>query len=166
MRLVVNAVAHWRYKSIPVPLTPTYFPEDVTIIVSIININEEELLQTIESMLACHPFQIFLVTQESEYATLKRFAKSLDADIGILKVSVANKRRQICKAIPLVKTKILVLVDGDVKWPPTILPWLLAPFEDPKIGGVGLWGYLACRFRRIQISWFMARGRTVRFLAY
>jgi len=137
VRLVVNAVAHWRYKSIPIPLTPTYSPEDVTIIVPVININFEELRQTIQSMLACHPFQILLVTQESEYAALKMFAESLGADIEILKVSVANKRRQLCKAIPLVTTKVLVLADGDVKWPSTILSWLLAPFENANIGGVG-----------------------------
>jgi cellulose synthase/poly-beta-1,6-N-acetylglucosamine synthase-like glycosyltransferase len=88
-------------------------------------------------MLACHPFQIFLVTRESEYGILQKFAKSINADLKVLKVPVANKRRQLCQAIPLVKTKILVLADGDVKWPSTILPWLLAPFEDPKIGGVG-----------------------------
>lgn len=132
MRLIVNSVAHWRYKSILIPLTPTYSPEDVTIIVPIINIDVEELLQTIQSMLACHPFQIFLVTRESEYETLEQFANLIEADnLKILKVPLANKRHQLCRAIPLVETKIIVLADGDVKWPSTILPWLLAPFEEP-----------------------------------
>lgn len=34
-------------------------------------------------------------------------------------------------------TLITILVDDDVTWPTTILPWLLAPFEYPKIGAVG-----------------------------
>ena len=29
------------------------------------------------------------------------------------------------------------MADDDVTWPSTMLPWILAPFEDPKIGGVG-----------------------------
>jgi hypothetical protein len=29
------------------------------------------------------------------------------------------------------------MVDDDVAWLSTILPWLLAPFEDEKMGGVG-----------------------------
>jgi len=29
------------------------------------------------------------------------------------------------------------MADDDVTWPRTILPWLLAPFENPKMGGVG-----------------------------
>jgi len=56
---------------------------------------------------------------------------------AVLNQQLANKRRQLCQAIPLVETKIMVLANGDVKWPPTILTWLLAPFKDPEIGGVG-----------------------------
>ncbi|KAI6274996.1 Type 2 glycosyltransferase [Pyricularia oryzae] len=29
------------------------------------------------------------------------------------------------------------MADDDVTWPSTIMPWILAPFEDPGIGGVG-----------------------------
>jgi cellulose synthase/poly-beta-1,6-N-acetylglucosamine synthase-like glycosyltransferase len=122
----------------PIPLNPTYFPKDVTAIIPTIKIDFKKLRQTIESMLLCHLSQILLVTQESEYATLEKFANSINADnLRVLKVPAANKRRQLCQAIPLVKTKIIVLADDDVKWPSTILPWLLAPFENPKIGGVG-----------------------------
>ena len=138
MRLVVHAVAHWCYKPIAIPLNPTYFPKDVTAIIPTIKIDFKKLRQTIESILVCRLSQIILVTQESEYATLEKFINSINADnLKVLKVPVANKRRQLCEAIPLVKTKIVVLVDDDVKWPSTILPWLLAPFEHPKMGGVG-----------------------------
>ena len=43
------------------------------------------------------------------------FTESLGVDIEILKVSVTNKRRQLCKAIPLVTTKVLVLANSDIK---------------------------------------------------
>jgi cellulose synthase/poly-beta-1,6-N-acetylglucosamine synthase-like glycosyltransferase len=138
IRLVGNVVSHWRYQSIPIPAAPTYSPKDVTIIIAIININREELRQTIQSMLACNPFQILVVTRKSEYQVLQRFAKSMNANnLKTLAVPVANKRHQLCRAIPLVETDIVVFADGDVTWPSTILPWLLAPFEDPKMGGVG-----------------------------
>jgi hypothetical protein len=58
-------------------------------------------------------------------------------NLKVLEISVANKRVQVCEAIPLVKTPVTVMVDDDVTWPSTILPWVLAPFEDKKIGGVG-----------------------------
>jgi cellulose synthase/poly-beta-1,6-N-acetylglucosamine synthase-like glycosyltransferase len=138
VRLVVNAIAHWRYKSIPIPKKPTYHPRDITVIIPTINIDSEKLRRTTESILACNPSQIILVTQNSEYATLQLFASSIKIDkIKIFKAQIANKRRQLCQAIPQVKTRIVVLVDDDVMWPSEILPWLLAPFEDPRIGGVG-----------------------------
>jgi hypothetical protein len=58
--------------------------------------------------------------------------------LKVLESPVANKRLQVCIAIPLVKTPITVMADNDVTWPSTILPWLLAPFEDKKMGAVGI----------------------------
>ncbi|MCJ1356464.1 MAG: Type 2 glycosyltransferase [Icmadophila ericetorum] len=58
-------------------------------------------------------------------------------NLKVLKVPVANKRLQVCKAVPFVKTRITIMADDDVTWPSTIFPWLLAPFEDEKIGAVG-----------------------------
>ncbi|TVY93989.1 hypothetical protein LAWI1_G003143 [Lachnellula willkommii] len=40
------------------------------------------------------------------------------------------------------------MVDDDVTWPSTILPWLLAPFEDKKIGG---------RVRRLKTGTLLER---------
>lgn len=57
--------------------------------------------------------------------------------IKILSVPQANKRRQMCCAIPEVRTSIIVFADDDVIWPRNIVPWILAPFEDPQMGGVG-----------------------------
>ncbi|KAF8846901.1 hypothetical protein BDZ45DRAFT_709871 [Acephala macrosclerotiorum] len=107
LRLVVNTIAHWRFKSKPVLKSPTFSYEDVTAILPTISTDVKELRQTIQSILDCNPSQVLLVTTN------------------------------LCKAIPLVRTRITVMVDDDVTWPNTILPWLLAPFEDEKIGGVG-----------------------------
>jgi hypothetical protein len=58
-------------------------------------------------------------------------------NLKVLQSPVASKRLQVYRAIPLVKTSITVMANDDVIWPRTILTWLLAPFEDKKIGGVG-----------------------------
>lgn len=66
------------------------------------------------------------------------FVKTLEAsNIRVFQVPIANKRIQVCEAIPKVKTAFIIMADDDVTWPRTILPWLLAPFENAKIGGVG-----------------------------
>ena len=131
-------MAYWRYQSIPISANPTRSSKDVTVIIPIINIDVKELKQTIRSMLACDPFQILVVTRKDEYSILEGFSRTINAkNLKILMVPVADKRLQLCQAIPEVKTDIVVFADGDVMWPSTILPWLLAPFENPKIGGVG-----------------------------
>jgi cellulose synthase/poly-beta-1,6-N-acetylglucosamine synthase-like glycosyltransferase len=79
-----------------------------------------------------------VVTRKCEYSILEEFSRTINAkNFKVLMVPVADKRLQLCRAIPEVETDIVVFADGDVTWPSTILPWLLAPFENPKIGGVG-----------------------------
>ncbi|KAI9875076.1 MAG: hypothetical protein M1830_008968, partial [Pleopsidium flavum] len=57
--------------------------------------------------------------------------------IRVFSVAHPNKRRQMARAIPEVQTKITIFADDDVTWPSKILHWILAPFEDPRMGGVG-----------------------------
>lgn len=110
----------------------------MTIILPTISTNIGELGETVRSILACGPSQIFLVTTDYHFETLQKWSKSMDAsNLKVLKVPAANKRLQVREAIPLVKTLITVLADDDVIWPTTIMPWLLSPFEDKVIGAVG-----------------------------
>ena len=152
LRLIVHSIAHWRYKSIPISNSPTFSHRDVNIILPTISTDMEELRKTIQSMLACNPSRIFLVTTKHQYKTIRTLCKSLNSRIlKVLQSPVASKRLQVCRAIPLVNTSITVMADDDVIWPSTILPWLLAPFEDEKIGGVG-----TCqRARRLETGTFM-----------
>jgi hypothetical protein len=50
--------------------------------------------------------------------------------------SFANKRQQIYEAIPRIIIPITILADNNIKLPSESLPYILAPFEDSKIGTV------------------------------
>lgn len=97
------------------------------------------------SILACKPAKLILVTTWNKFEALKKVAATLrtpdchQPEIVVLQVDKANKRLQVCEALKddHVQTSITVMADDDVEWPPTLMPWLLAPFEDPKMGGVG-----------------------------
>ena len=98
------------------------------------------------SILACRPAKLILVTTRSRHKALKKMAKGLRSPgsgnpvIEVLHVDKANKRVQVCKALEEdhVKTPMTIMADDDdVEWPPTLMPWILAPFEDDKMGGVG-----------------------------
>lgn len=137
-RFVVNCISHWTFRPIPLPDNPTYDSEDITVIIPSIDGDGYELRQTILSCLQTNPLEVILVTVHSSLQRARKMVDSLSTKkVRVLSIDQANKRRQICEAIPQVKTKITIFADDDVVWPTKILPWILAPFEDPLIGGVG-----------------------------
>ena len=171
VRLIINCISHWTFKPIPLPDEPTLTCDDVTVIIPTIPTakgDEEELRETIRGCLNVDPYEIILVTTDANLKALSQLAATLSVSrIRVLSVTHANKRRQMCRAIPEVKTKITVFADDDVSWPPRILHWILAAFEKPDIGGVGtsqrlrrpertnLWSFLGALYlerRNFEIS--------------
>lgn len=61
------------YKSIPIPKSPTCSCKDVTIILPTISTDVEELRQTIQIMLACHPFQRAMTRMQNISRILSSF---------------------------------------------------------------------------------------------
>ncbi|KAI9899028.1 hypothetical protein N3K66_005489 [Trichothecium roseum] len=137
VRLLVHTVSHWTYKSKPLPLKPTFTEKDVTVVIPTIHNAFEELRPSLQSILACKPSELILVTTLDKKKDLECLARSLNYRVRVMATNIANKRIQVCEALPKVTTPITIMADDDVTWPSTLLPWILAPFEDPKIGGVG-----------------------------
>ncbi|EMC98785.1 glycosyltransferase family 2 protein [Baudoinia panamericana UAMH 10762] len=138
VRLIVNCISHWTYRPRRIPEKPTYFSDDATVVLVTIATGGEELETTIRTTLQTNPFELILSTVDANVDALTKLAYAIDAKrIRVVSIREANKRRQMCRAIPEVKTKITVFVDDDVIWPPKVLCWMLAPFEDRRIGGVG-----------------------------
>jgi len=125
------------YKSKPLPIKGRFSPDDVTVIIPTIHNVFKELEPALLSILVTKPYELILVTTAPKFVDLQTVASSLGYDnVRVMCTPVANKRLQVCEALPKVTTKITILADDDVTWPDTILPWLLAPFEDQKMGGV------------------------------
>ncbi|EQK98446.1 glycosyltransferase family 2 protein [Ophiocordyceps sinensis CO18] len=138
LRLLVHCFAHWAYRSKPVPDKPTFTHDDVTVVIPTIHNVVGELEPSLRSILACGPAELILVTTHDKRDALERLTRSLGRNnIRVLDTPIANKRLQVCEALPNVRTAITVMADDDVTWPSTMLPWILAPFEDPRMGGVG-----------------------------
>ena len=168
IRLVVNCFSHWTFRPIPLPNEPTLGAADVTIIIPTLEGDSESLRETVRSCLATEPYEILLVTTDAHRKRLSDLVQALfTTRLRTFSVPQANKRRQMCRAIPEVRTKITIFADDDVTWPSTILPWMLAAFEEDKIGGVGtsqrlrrnerpnLWNFLGAVYlerRNFEIS--------------
>ena len=134
----MHCFSHWSFQPIIPPREPTLSCHDVTVIIPTINFDSPELRETIRTISLTEPREILLVTVEANRQSLADLARSTQApNLRIFTVAHANKRHQLCRAIPEVTTAITVLADDDVAWPPNMLHWLLAPFERPNMGGVG-----------------------------
>jgi cellulose synthase/poly-beta-1,6-N-acetylglucosamine synthase-like glycosyltransferase len=138
LRLIVNLISNWTFKPTPIPDDPSYTNKDVTVIIPTIEGEGEGLERTIQTCLMTKPFEMIIVTVDASIKRAERTVAALNTSrIRILSVAKANKRSQMCAAIPEVTTSITIFADDDVIWPKTLLPWILAPFEDAAMGGVG-----------------------------
>lgn len=92
-----------------------------------------------KTIYALEPAEILLVVPELGEKPVAAMVERLHCSkrIRVLVTGQANKRRQLCRAIPEVKTPITLLLDDDVWLPLKFMKWTLAPFEDRRVGGVG-----------------------------
>ncbi|KAJ2921667.1 hypothetical protein H1R20_g15427, partial [Candolleomyces eurysporus] len=134
----IRLTAAWTYRPVPLPENPTYIAsEDVTIIVPTIDAGEE-FKEAAHSWLVGKPKEILIITEEKMLGPLQDLANQVDPErIRVLTVPFANKRLQMSHGIKNTTTDIIVFADDDAIWPPTLLPYTLACFEDQKVGGVG-----------------------------
>lgn len=134
----IRLAACFAYRPIPLPENPTYIAEeDVTIIVPTIDAGEE-FKDAARSWLVGKPKEILIITEEKMLGPLQELANAVDPErIRVLTVPFANKRLQMSHGIKNTTTDLIVFADDDAIWPPTLLPYVLACFEDQKVGGVG-----------------------------
>ncbi|KAI8992885.1 nucleotide-diphospho-sugar transferase [Trametes punicea] len=135
---LIRIAASLTYRPVPLPENPTYIAEeDVTIIVPTIDAGEE-FKEAAHSWLVGKPKEILIITEEKMLGPLQDLANQVDPErIRVLTVPFANKRLQMSHGIKNTTTDIIVFADDDAIWPPTLLPYVLACFEDQKVGGVG-----------------------------
>ncbi|KAI8576388.1 hypothetical protein K450DRAFT_257062 [Umbelopsis ramanniana AG] len=134
----IKILAWFVYRPLQPKEYPTYTAEhDVTIIVPTIDAGEEFKIAA-RSWLACRPKEIIIITETKMRGPLQELANEVDpSKIRVLTVAKANKRLQMVAGINATSTEILVFADDDAIWKPTMLDYILACFEDLKMGGVG-----------------------------
>lgn len=135
---LIRLAASATYRPVPLPDNPTYVAsEDVTIIVPTIDAGDE-FKDAARSWLVGNPKEVLIITEEKMLGPLQDLANQVDPErIRVLTVPFANKRLQMSHGIKNTTTDIIVFADDDAIWPPTLLPYVLACFEDQKVGGVG-----------------------------
>ncbi|ORX50205.1 hypothetical protein DM01DRAFT_1337868 [Hesseltinella vesiculosa] len=137
---MIKILAWFVYRPIQPAECPRYkASKDVTIVVPTIDAGEE-FLEAAQSWLACNPNRVLIVTEACMKDKIQAQVLSIGAAASkftVMTVPKASKREQMCKGIQYTDTDILVFADDDAIWPPTMLDYILASFEDEAVGGVG-----------------------------
>lgn len=126
-----------KYKPLPVPDKPHYHPSDVSLIVATID-TPDTFPESIRQWMENEPKEIIVVTILRDLQHVQKLLAQVPESEGKVKIMVAhvaNKREQLATGIHIAKGSIMALVDDDAFWPKsTVLPFLLAGFEDPEVG--------------------------------
>ncbi|KUL81669.1 hypothetical protein ZTR_11129 [Talaromyces verruculosus] len=164
LRLIVHIIAFWCYRPVPIPDQPSYSRRDVTVIIPTVEPKNKDFKECLESIWKHEPREMFIVVVGEKMKTqtqsiVDRLIECTESteytrhtDIVVLSNDEANKRTQIVHALNCVQTEIVAFADDHVFWSsPKFLPTVLAPFEDPKVGGV-------CTNKRVrrdyQLTWW------------
>jgi len=128
-----------KYKPVPLPDGQNYNHGDVSIIVPTID-TESTFTECMGLWLKANPREIIIATVERNRARVMQLIEPLqrNADqIIIVTAPLANKRHQLIVGVKAARGQIFALVDDDVYWRvETVVPYLLAPFEDAEVGAV------------------------------
>ena len=139
LRTVVSIFTWVTYKPKPVAEKPRYRSDDVTVVVPTTLKCTGELVKCLQGIMRCSPAAVFVVTSNTN-VEIVRSCCGLNSfhKAKVFGVEKLNKRNQMLKAMEEVKTEIIVFADDDVVWPShRYLDYLLAIFEDPKVGAGG-----------------------------
>ncbi|TPX49669.1 hypothetical protein SeLEV6574_g01309 [Synchytrium endobioticum] len=135
----IKVIAWVLYKPQKPKAGSRYTSQDVTILVPTID-SGDEIKIAVRSWLKNDPFQIIFITINKAKQGLEDLANEVDPrreKIHVICIEKPNKRNQMVAGINHCNTDIIVFCDDDVIWPETMLQYMLAPFEDAKMGGVG-----------------------------
>jgi hypothetical protein len=140
-KLIVNTISWTLGKPYPARTHPNYRPENITVIIPSANPKGDEFGQTVTSALRSGAAKVIIVTfgaYNMEHARAACDGLPHAERLLIVDNVVENKRLQMCRGVSEVTSTISVFCDDDVFWPVGFLTSILAAFEDPTIGGVGM----------------------------
>ncbi|KAJ4016077.1 hypothetical protein NW752_007013 [Fusarium irregulare] len=126
----------------PVPIEKPTFPTDTVSILIVTIDTPDDFTNTLRNCLASQPKEIIIVTIPRDLERVESLASPVLDDakkvpITILTVPKPGRRTQMALAAQEATGDILCFVDDDTVWPSNkVLPYLLAGFENPKVGGV------------------------------
>jgi hyaluronan synthase len=146
--LPIGIVGLWRWgvwllrKTISLryrPYAPASFILKVSLVTPVYNENPELFRNALDSWSREIPDEIIAVIDYSDKAciqTFQQFAKT-NPQARLIVTKKRGKRAALADGIKAATGDIVVLTDSDTIWQERLLPHLIVPFRDRRVGGVG-----------------------------
>jgi cellulose synthase/poly-beta-1,6-N-acetylglucosamine synthase-like glycosyltransferase len=118
---------------------PAGFSASTSVVVPCYREDPVILERCLGSWLAEGPDEVIVVPDVGDVEVIGVLARRARADRRLVVVPFrhAGKRSALGAGIRQAGGEILVLADSDTQWEPGLLAAVLAPFADPRVGGVG-----------------------------
>ncbi len=119
--------------------TPTGYEATTSVVVPSFREDPDILARCLDSWLAENPTEVIVVPDlpDTQVIDLLQRRAVTDPRLVVLPFAHEGKRTALAHGIRRARSKIVVLADSDTMWLPGLLTEVLAPFRDPRVGGVG-----------------------------
>jgi hyaluronan synthase len=112
----------------------------LSLVVPVYNENPKWFREALDSWVRNRPDEIIAVIDETDRACRKvfdEFSQTAPCSTRLLITPEPGKRSALARGIRAAQGEIVALVDSDTAWERDVKSWLLAPFADVSVGGVG-----------------------------
>jgi cellulose synthase/poly-beta-1,6-N-acetylglucosamine synthase-like glycosyltransferase len=118
------------------PVPPGY-RTTTSVVVPAYREDPDTLERCLKSWLAAGPTEVIVVPDVGDSDVIARLSHMTDPRLRTIPFQHEGKRSALGVGIRAATSEVIVLTDSDTEWLPGLLPAIEAPFEDPKVGGVG-----------------------------
>jgi hyaluronan synthase len=84
-----------------------------------------------------NPTEVIVVPDLADTEIIEGLQANRDPRLRVIPFAHQGKRSALGVGIRAARSEVLVLTDSDTQWLPGLIPAVLAPFADPRVGGVG-----------------------------
>ncbi|MEM7111578.1 MAG: glycosyltransferase [Chloroflexota bacterium] len=132
---LIRKVIAVRYRS----QLPGNYTTTVSLVIPVYNEEPDLFQRALDSWAHENPDEIIAVIDHSDKACAEIFREFAQTYAGarLIITKKPGKRPALVDGIEAARSEIVALVDSDTIWEAGVLPKLLIPFADPKVGGVG-----------------------------
>lgn len=120
------------------PVAPGY-TATTSVVVPSFREDPDILDRCLESWLRENPTEVIVVPDVADEEVIRRLHRRAltDSRLKVLPIVHDGKRSALGAGIRQARYDILLLSDSDTSWEPGLVAAVVAPFSDPKVGGVG-----------------------------